>query len=77
MVTRFKFWFALKDCLFGGVKLRKNADPDKYVYIGYGIRFDSRSESSLPDDSMGKNVIIFRVRYEPICAFWQFEKKIS
>ena len=33
--------FTLKDCLFGGVKLRKNADPDKYVYIGYGIGFDS------------------------------------
>ena len=25
--------FTLKDCLFGGVKLTKNADPDKYVYI--------------------------------------------
>ena len=24
--------FALKDCLFGAVKLTKNADPDKYYY---------------------------------------------
>ena len=51
----------MKDCLFGGVKLAKNADPDKYVYSGYIIGFDSRSEFSLPDGSVGKNVIIFGV----------------
>ena len=39
--------------------LAKNADPDKDVYSGYGIGFDSRSEFSLPDGSMGKNLIIF------------------
>ena len=39
----------------------KNADPDKYKYSGYGIGFDLRSEFSLPDGSMGKNVIIFGV----------------
>ena len=43
----------------GSEKLIKNADPDKYVYTGYGIGFDSRSELSLPDGSVGKNVIIF------------------
>ena len=53
--------FSLKDCLFGGIKLATNADPGKYVYSGYGIRFDSRSEFLLPDDSVGKNVIIFGV----------------
>ena len=53
--------FTLKDFLFGGVKLAKNADPDKYVYSGYIIGFDSRSEFSLPDGSVGKNVIIFGV----------------
>ena len=26
--------FTLKDCLFGGVELAKNADLDKYVYSG-------------------------------------------
>ena len=36
--------FSLKGCLFGGVKLYKNADPDKYVYTGYGIGFHSSSE---------------------------------
>ena len=40
------------------VKLTKNADPDKYKYSGYGIGFDSRSFSSLPDNTIGKNVII-------------------
>ena len=32
MVTRF----------FVDVKLAKNADPDKYVHIDFGIGFDSR-----------------------------------
>ena len=49
--------FTLKDCLFGAVKITKNADPDKYVYTGYRIGFVSRSEFSLPDGSMGQNVI--------------------
>ena len=51
--------FTLKDCLFGAAKLAKNADPDKYVYTVCGIGFDSRSEFSLPDGSVGKNDIIF------------------
>ena len=51
----------LKDCLFGGVKLAKNADMDQYVYSGYGMEFDSRSEFSLLDGTVGKNVIIFGV----------------
>ena len=40
-------------------KLAENGDPDKHVYSGYGIGFDLRSEFSLPDGSLGKNVIIF------------------
>ena len=32
--------FPSKDCLFEIVKLAKNADPDKYIYTGYDIRFD-------------------------------------
>ena len=51
--------FTLKDCLFRGVKLAKNADPDKYIYSRYGIGFDSSSEFSLSNGSVGKNVIIF------------------
>ena len=40
------------NCLFGSVKLPKNADLDKYKYNGYGIGF------VFIDESMGKNVII-------------------
>ena len=28
--------FTLGNCLFGSVKLTKNADPDKYKYSHYG-----------------------------------------
>ena len=55
------FDFTLKDCLFGGFKLAQSLDPDKCVYSGCGIGFDSRSENSLPDGSLGKKVIIFTV----------------
>ena len=53
--------FTLGGCLFEGVKLTKNADPDKYLYTGYGIGFDTRGHHSLPDGGVGKNVIIFGV----------------
>ena len=45
----------------GAVKLAKNADSDKYIYTGYGIGFNLHSDLSLPDGSLGKNVIIFGV----------------
>ena len=51
--------FTLSNCLFGSVKLTKNADLDKYKYTGYGIEFQSRSEFSFTDGSFGKKVIIF------------------
>ena len=51
--------FTLNNCLFGSVKLTKNADPEKYKYSGYGIGFDSRSEFLFTDGSMGNNAIIF------------------
>ena len=56
---RFKHGFTLKHCLFGFVKLTKNADPDKYKYIGHGIGLDSRSKFLFTSGSMRKNVIIF------------------
>ena len=40
MITRFKFFFTLKDYLFGVVTLAKNAYPDKFIYTDYGIGFD-------------------------------------
>ena len=51
--------FTLKKFLFRAVNISKNADPDKCIHTGYGIGFDSRSEFSLPDGSMGKNITIF------------------
>ena len=51
--------FTLGSSLFGGIKLTKKADPDKHSYSGFGIGFDTREQYSLPDSSVGKNVIIF------------------
>ena len=45
--------------MFGGAKLAKTDDPDKYAYSGYGIGFDTYIEHSLPDGSIGESVIIF------------------
>ena len=47
--------FTWVNCLFGSVKLTKNADLD-YKYTGYGTGFDSHSEFLLTDRSYGKNV---------------------
>ena len=58
MIKKFKY-IRILHCLFGSVKLTKNSDPEKYVYISYGIGSDSRSEFSWPDSSIWKNVIIF------------------
>ena len=49
----------LQNCLFGAVKLTKNADIDKYKYSGYGIGFDSRGSFTHPRGGYGRNVIIF------------------
>ena len=51
----------LENCLFGAVKLTKNADIDKYGYSGYGIGFDRRSSFSFPGGGFGQNVLIFGV----------------
>ena len=59
MVKRFKHRFLLNNCLFGSVKLNKNAGLDKYKYSSYSIGFDSRSEFLFTDGSVGKNAIIF------------------
>ena len=39
---------SLQNCLFGVVKLTKNADIDKYKYFGHGIGFDSTGSFSYP-----------------------------
>ena len=44
-----------------GVKLTKRTGPDKYVYSGYDIEFDSHSEFSLSDGSMGKMLLFLEL----------------
>ena len=41
------------------MKLTKNADPDKYGCVGYGIGFDTRSQFLWSGGSWGKNIVIF------------------
>ena len=53
--------FTLVCYLFGGVRLTKNPDSDKYSYIGCGIGLDTHIHHSLPDDSVGKIVLMFGV----------------
>ena len=53
MITR------LNNCLFGSVKLTKNADLDKYKYSNYSIGFVFRLKCLFIDGSIGKNVIIY------------------
>ena len=48
------------NCYFGAVKLTKKADPDKYWYSGYSIRFGTLSNFSI-NGEWSKNIIIFGV----------------
>ena len=51
--------FTLGNCLFGSVKLTKNADPDKHKYTGYGRGFDSPLEFLFTDGKLWKNCHYF------------------
>ena len=51
----------LENCLFGAVRMTKNADIDKYKYFGCGIVFDTHGFFSHPSGGTVRNVIIFRV----------------
>ena len=51
----------LENCLFGSVRLTKNADIDKYGYFGYEIGFDRKGLFSHPSGGTGKNIQIFGV----------------
>ena len=68
--------FRLGNCLFGSVKVTKNADPDKYAYTGYGIVFDLLSEFSLPERSMEKISLILKLIWAHLCILI-IRKKIS
>ena len=49
--------FALKDCLFGSVKITKDKNPDNYVHIRLGIGFDSKSTFTHSDGNNAHNVL--------------------
>ena len=56
----------LKNCLFGATKVTKpgdTTDTDKYIYSGYGLGFDSKSQFTHPQGGMARNIIIFGVIY--------------
>ena len=50
----------LENCLFGVVRLTKNAGIDKYKYSGYGTGFDRKGFCSIGNE-VGRNEIIFGV----------------
>ena len=50
----------LKNCLFGSVKLTKNADIDTCGYSGYGFGFDRETSISF-GNKIGKNVIVIKM----------------
>ena len=50
--------FTLGNCLFGSVKLTKNADPDKFKYTAYGIGFDFRSGFLFTDGSVKMSLFL-------------------
>ena len=50
--------FIFKNCLFGSVKLTKNADLDKFKYSSYGIGF-----VLLPNNTTRRNIIIFGANF--------------
>ena len=39
---RYNDYPTLENCLFGAIKLNKNADTDTYKHSGYGIGFSRR-----------------------------------
>ena len=49
----------LENCLFGKIKMTKNADTDKYKYQSHRKEFDLTGTFTHPDGEIGKNVIIF------------------
>ena len=55
-----KSYSTLQNCLFGAVKLAKNADIDKYGFSGYGIGFDRHGSFSF-GNGVGWNVTVFGV----------------
>ena len=65
----------LKNCLFGSVKLTKNADIDIYGYSGYGVGFDGKSTYWIGNE-ICRNVIIFGVDMGSSTKIYNRKKEI-
>ena len=52
--------FTLKNCLFGTVKLTRNADKSKFTYNGRGIAFDGEGLWTFANGFV-RNVVYFGV----------------
>ena len=52
--------FTIKNCLFGTVKLERNAIKSKFTYNGRGIAFDGEGSWSFGND-FARNVVVFGV----------------
>ena len=61
MVKKSAKKFYNKNYLLGVTNVVKNNDKEKYVYSGYGIAFDGKSEWNFGNDSTRNVVIIFWV----------------
>ena len=57
----------LENCLFGKIRMAKNADTDKYKCQGHRIGFDLSEIFSDPNGGDGKNVVTFRVNQLKTC----------
>ena len=53
--------FTLVDRFIEAVKWTRNANPGKFEYSGYEIKFNASSQFSLANDKLSKNVVIFGV----------------
>ena len=61
-----KLWNSI-NCLFGYVRLTKNADLNKYKYAGYGIGFDSFSKLLFIVGSSGKMLLFLELIWAHLC----------
>ena len=59
--------FTLSNCLFGALKLTKNADSYKYKYSSYNIGYDSLSEFLWTDGSIEKMLLLLELIIVPLC----------
>ena len=71
MSTDLRTSFTLDNCLFGTVKLAKNADSDKHRYRGYSIEPYARLQFSWSDSSWCK-IFVLSLGYNGINSFLFF-----